>query len=129
MACAVCQSISPVSLRRKNVVESALFKVTKQRALSKHRAPGVTNLIDISSLITNHLEFSIKGLDKYFPSISLEEYEWIRNPFLESLNVDFSLTEEEELAGISNDRTLRMKHIELDLDSFWILTTKEYPSI
>ena len=48
------------------------------------------NLIDILPLITNHLEFLIKGLDKYFPSISLEEYDWIRNPFVESLNMDFS---------------------------------------
>ena len=67
-------------------------------------------------------------MDKYFFSISLEEYDWIRNPFVESLNVDFSLTDEEELAGISNE-ALRMKHTELDLDSFWILTAKEYPSI
>ncbi|XP_076352668.1 zinc finger BED domain-containing protein 5-like [Tachypleus tridentatus] len=82
---------------------------------------------------SNNIEYvkflSDERLDKYFPSISLEEYDWIRNPFVESLNVDFSLTDEEELAGISNDRTLRMKHTELDLDSFWILTAKEYPSI
>ena len=87
------------------------------------------NFDSIFPLITNHLESLAKGLDKYFPSISLETYDWIRNPFVESMNVDFSLTEEEELAGISSDLTLRMKHSELNLDSFWILTAKEYPSI
>ena len=66
------------------------------------------NLIDISPLIINYLESLIKGLDKYFPSISLEDYDWIRNPFVESLNVNFSLTDKEELAGLSNDQTLRI---------------------
>ena len=75
-----------------------MFPILVQRA----------NLIEILPL--NHLESLIKELDKYFPSISLEECDWIRNPFVESLNVDFSLTEEEKLAGISNDRTFRMKH-------------------
>ena len=85
--------------------------------------------MDILPLIPNHPESLIKGLDKYFSSISLEEYGWIRNPFVESLNVAFSLTEKKESADISNDRTFRIKHTKLHLDSFWILTTKEYPSI
>ena len=41
----------------------------------------------------------------------------------------FTLTEEEELASISSDRTLKLKHSELGLDAFWLLVEKEYPAI
>ena len=37
----------------------------------------------------------------------------------------FTLTEEEELASISSDRTLKLKHFELSLDVYWLLVEKE----
>ena len=40
-----------------------------------------------------------------------------------------TLTEEEELASISSDSTLKLKHSELSLDAFWLLVEKEYPAI
>ena len=47
----------------------------------------------------------------------------------ESSEVQFDLTEEEELASISSDRTLKLKHSESSLDAFWLLVEKEYPAI
>ena len=41
----------------------------------------------------------------------------------------FTLTEEEKLASISSDRTLKLKHSELSLDAFWLVVEKEYPAI
>ena len=41
----------------------------------------------------------------------------------------FTLIEEEELASISSDRTLKLKHSELSLDAFWLLVEKKYPAI
>ena len=41
----------------------------------------------------------------------------------------FTLTEEEELASVSSDRTLQLKHSELSLDAFWLLVDKEYHAI
>ena len=39
------------------------------------------------------------------------------------------MKEEEELVSIASDRTLKLKHAELNLDAFWILVENEYPAI
>ena len=88
------------------------------------------NCPEIAPLILNHLDTLLKNLDKYFPSISIDQYEWVRSPFVEfePSEGQFTLTEE-ELASISSDRTLKLKHSELSLDAFWLLVEKEYPTI
>jgi len=57
---------------------------------------------------------------KYFPSISTDQYNWVQKPFVESepSNGQFTLAEKEELASIASDRTLMLKHSELNLDAF-----------
>jgi len=61
----------------------------------------------------------LTSLRKYFlSSISADQYNWVRNPFVESepsAEGQVTLAEEEELAGIANDRTLMIKHSELNL--------------
>ena len=86
---------------------------------------------EIAPLILNHLDTLLKNLDKYFPSITIDQYDWVRNPFVEfePFEGQFTLTEEEELASISSDRTLKLKHSELSLDAFWLVVEKEYPAI
>jgi len=39
------------------------------------------------------------------------------------------LCEEEELACISSDRGLTIKHVEVPIDTFWIVVKEEYPSL
>ena len=89
-----------------------------------------SSCLEIAPPILNHLDTLLKNLDKYFPSLSLDQYEWVRSPFLEFKPSEgqFTLTEE-ELASISSDRTLKLKHSELSLDAFWLLVEKEYPAI
>lgn len=41
----------------------------------------------------------------------------------------FTFTEEEQLASVSSDRTLKLKHSELSLDAFWLLVKKESSTI
>ena len=57
------------------------------------------NCQEIRLLILNHLETLLTNLDKYFPSISVDQCDWIRNPFVElkPSKEQFTLTEEEEL--------------------------------
>ena len=88
-------------------------------------------LSENSQLILNHLHTLLINLDKYFPSISVDQYNWVRSPFVEfePSEEQFILTEEKELASISSDRTLKLKHSELSLDAFWLLVQKEYPAI
>ena len=73
----------------------------------------------------------LNSLSKYFPSISADQYNWVRNLFVEfePCPREFTLKEEEELVSIASDRKLKLKHAELNLDAFQILVENEYPSI
>ena len=90
-----------------------------------------SNCPKIPQLILNHLDTLLINLDKYFPSISVDQYDIVRSPFVEfePSEEQFTLTEEEEFASVSSDRTLKLKHSELSLDAFWLLVEKEYPAI
>ncbi|CAI9731135.1 Hypothetical predicted protein [Octopus vulgaris] len=89
------------------------------------------NCQETALLILNHLHTLLTNLDKYFPSISVDQYDWIRNPLVEfeTFEEQLTLTEEEELASVLNGRTLELKHSELHLNAFWLLVEKEYPAI
>ena len=73
----------------------------------------------------------LNSISKYFPSISVDQYNWVRNPFVEfePCQRQFTLKEEEELISVASDRMLNLKHAELNLDVFWILVENEYPAI
>ena len=61
---------------------------------------------DTLPLIIEHLTKLEANLKYCFPSLNTEEYDWIRNPFIEILDdarVSLTVTEEEELASISTD--------------------------
>ena len=66
-------------------------------------------------LILNHLDTLLLNLDRYFPLISVDRYDWVRSPFVEfePSEGQFSLTEEEKLASVSSDRKLKLKHSSL----------------
>jgi hypothetical protein len=81
--------------------------------------------------ITEHLTLLEAKLENYFPSLNVEFYDWIRNPFgiFDTSQAQFSLQEEEELVSLSTDRTLKMKFLEASVDEFWISIQKEYPAL
>jgi hypothetical protein len=91
-----------------------------------------TDYKDIIPFIISHLESPTENLDQYFPSLSSEMYELVRNPFIEfspnSQNL-LSLQEEEQLTELQCDRTLKIKFNEVSPDVFWISIRKEYPVI
>jgi len=41
------------------------------------------NYHDILLLLLNHLDTLLTSLRKYFPSISINRYDWVRNPFVD----------------------------------------------
>jgi hypothetical protein len=91
---------------------------------------AATNKKYILPLILNHLDALHNQISHCFPSLVVEEYDWIRNPFVAiHPSIQLSLEEEEELIDIFSDRTLKLKHSEDDLTSFWIGVEKEYPNI
>ncbi|XP_029443020.1 zinc finger BED domain-containing protein 5-like [Rhinatrema bivittatum] len=68
---------------------------------------------EISLLIVDHLALLGEKVRHYFPNIEIQDYDWIRNPFLSTAMTDFSLIEEEEFAEIKNNRSLLMMHEEV----------------
>lgn len=88
----------------------------------------------ISRVILPHLEKLLIKMDHYFPSLSIELYDWVRNPFsYTSVNIhDLTLKEEQELCDLQSDRSLKMRFDEMSLsklDIFWISVESEYPTI
>ena len=74
--------------------------------------------------------YQLENLNHYFPSISTTQYDWIRNPFVETTTeFNLTLTEEGELAGLSTDRGLIIKHKEMSIEAFWISIKEEYVSL
>ncbi|XP_064101050.1 protein FAM200B-like [Macrobrachium nipponense] len=91
-----------------------------------------TDYQEIIPLITSHLESLAEKLDQYFPSLSSDLYDWVRNPFTEmssNLQTLLNLQEEEEITELKCDRTLRIMFDEVPLDVFWISVREEYPFI
>ena len=82
------------------------------------------NCPEISLLISNHLDNLLINLNKHFSSIAVDQYDWVRSPFVgfEPSEGLFTLTE--KLASVSTDRTLKLKHSELSLDTFWMLVER-----
>ena len=62
--------------------------------------------------------------------MSIENYKWVRNPFLPlDTHCFLNLKEEEELIDIRNDGNIKMLHWEMSMDEFWIKIQNEYPNI
>ena len=56
-------------------------------------------------VVVEHLTVLEENIDHYSPSLNTENYEWVRNPFVDvPSNIGFKLCEEEELATISSER-------------------------
>jgi hypothetical protein len=67
---------------------------------------------------------------QYIPSITVAEYDWVRNPYAVSPEPTTNLPlEKEELAELQSGRTLQLKYGELSLLKFWVLAKEEYPEI
>jgi hypothetical protein len=81
---------------------------------------------EVIPLIISHLESLTDSLDQYFPSLSPEMYDWVREAFVGFAQSSLS-TQEEQLTELQCDRTLNIKLNEIPLDVLWILIRKEYP--
>ena len=83
----------------------------------------------VSSII-KHLKSLLDKIEKCFPTVSTENYKWLRNPFLPmDILCILNLKEEEELIDIRNDGNIKLLHREMPLDEFWIKIQNEYHNI
>ena len=64
----------------------------------------------VSSVI-KHLKSLQDKIEKYFPTVSTENYKWVRNPFLFlDTYCILNLKQEEELIDIRNDGNIKLLH-------------------
>ena len=101
--------------------------------------PFMTNFIQMSGgnvpkeilgVIKSHLEQLHLQLRKYFP-VPDERDLWIRNPFAEVVPTNLSLTpqEEDSLAELSTDSSLKLQFSQLQLTDFWLDVMNGYPEL
>ena len=100
--------------------------------LTKAAVAETDGLPVLKKSITNHLHILQQRLSHYFPDLHISHYDWVRNLFNQSVikaaNV-VDLLPQEQLLELSMDRSLQLKHNEMDLDTFWISVRHEYPDL
>ena len=104
--------VPPVAIKNKNKA-----KITMEPSLA------VPSCLEILPLILTHLDALLNSISKYFPSISVDQYDRVRNPLVEfePCQGQFTLKEEEELVSVASDRMLKLNCAESNLDAFWLL--------
>lgn len=80
---------------------------------------------NLATDIFDHLSAMAEYFDRYFPADNIADYDWIRNPFSCQLT-DLTGKEEEQLAELSSDRSLKLKFQEQTLTAFWCNVRNEY---
>ena len=107
-----------VALKKKIVIWINRAKLDKLDMSPTIRTNCTNEMIPI---VVEHLTALEENIDHYIPSLNTEKYDWVRNPFVDvPSNIGFKLCEEQELATISSDRSLKIKHSAVDIDTFWI---------
>ena len=100
--------------------------------LTKAAVAETDDLPVLKKSITNHLHILQQRLSHYFPDLDISHCDWVRNPFNQSVikaaNV-VDLLAQEQLLKLSMDRSLQLKHNEMELDIFWISVQHEYPNL
>ena len=86
------------------------------------------NSKEMVSSVIKHLKSLQDKIERYFPTVSTENYKWVKNPFL-PLDTHCILNLKEELINIRNDGNIKLLHREMPLDEFWIKVQNEYPNI
>ena len=116
-----------VALKKKIVIWKNRAKLGEFDMFLTMRTNCTKEMIPI---VVVHLTALEENIDHYFPSLNTEKYDWIRNPIVDvPSNIGFKLFEEEELATISSDHSLKIKHSAVDIDTFWNSIQKEFPAL
>ena len=94
-------------------------------------SPTVWPLADgnkvVMDTIKEHLEMLQQKFNKYFGE-SVQDFDWVRDPFVVN-SEHLPINIQEELADLKADRTLKLKLLEVPLDTFWLAIRSGYPAI
>ena len=81
----------------------------------------------LCELIKKHLKTLEEKISFYFPSANTNSLDPYRSVVDKDTNLN--LQEQEKLMELKEDRTLKLLHADLQLDSFWLTAAKEYPIV
>jgi hypothetical protein len=84
---------------------------------------------EIVDEISNTLSALQSSIQHYFPSLSIDEYEWVINPFAISETANLTTEEEEQLIDLRNNKFYHSKFTDTNLEEFWLLVEKSFPLI
>ena len=107
-------------------------EVLEMFPLAETAVAEIDDLPVLKELICNHLHIFQQRLSHYFPDLDVSPYDWVRNPFNQSAMKDINIVDllaQEQLLELSMDRSLQLKHNEMDLGNFWISVRHEYPQL
>ncbi|KAE8280178.1 Zinc finger BED domain-containing protein 5 Transposon-derived Buster1 transposase-like protein [Larimichthys crocea] len=88
--------------------------------------------VNISDSVSQHLSQLAEKFDDYSPEDPREGHMWILDPFsVDPTANDVALPShlESQLLEVSTDSTLKLQWGKLDLGSFWVAVSKEYPCL
>lgn len=86
------------------------------------------NRAALCETICKHLKCLEQKLSCYFPSLSTNCLDWVRNPYSSTaVGRDMTLQEQEEITELRQNRGLKLNFADLPLDSFWLTAAKEFP--
>ena len=120
-----------LAFKRKVNVENHVAKGNLEMFPLLHGLKSEEGYQKISSLIESHLEELCIRIGNYFPSLSTQVYDWVRDPYSEFCGHPENLTlkEEKELCELQCERTLKIRFTNQSLDKFWISVKEKYPTI
>ena len=91
----------------------------------------IDDLPVLKESICNYLHIQ-QRLSHYFPDLDISHYDCVTHPFnqsaIKAANI-IDLLAQEQLLELSLDRSVQLKHNEMDLGSFRISVWHEYPQL
>ncbi|XP_075962096.1 SCAN domain-containing protein 3-like [Anarhichas minor] len=125
-------SVKTINFIKSRAVNSGCFAKLCEDMEADHVQLLYHSEVQISESVSQHLSQLAEKFDDYFPEDPRDGHMWILDPFsVDPTEDDVALPSylESQLLEVSTDSTLKLQWGKLDLGSFWIAVSKEYPCL
>ena len=106
-------------------------KILRSSFPFSHKCQGNVSAASLCKIMQTHFTTLEGKLTFSFPSIAINCYDWVRNPY--SSEVEFydtmTLQEQEELIQLRQNHGLRLRLFGLPLHSFWVIFFNEFTKL